>query len=234
MTNQRVMGTPGSRRVVARVAGWMLVLAGVALVVVGFAFASLARGLCENDCGPQGGAGWFLALLYLSVIAVPGLVVVGGGYLLLRWSGMARPAAPAVITVGAVGLVAWLGTAFAMSDPFPPARTSPPVVVRTPQQQAADQAAFAARNAEDARRHPIPQAVLRAQERKLAAQLRKAGVVSAPITVHCRRSWEWTVSCQFSPTLPDGRFIVDAQYLPQSRMLLLDEPLPASAPTTGG
>ena len=226
MTDEQVMETPGSRRVGARVAGWMLVLAGLALVVLGFTFASLARGLCENDCGPQGGAGWFLALLYLSVIAVPGLVVVGGGYLLLRWSGVTRPTAPTVVTVGAVGLVAWLGTAFAMSDPFPPAHTSPPVVVRTPQQQAADQAEQAAVNAEDARRHPIPPAALRAEERKLAVQLRKAEV-PPPIQVHCRRSWEWTVSCEFSPALPDGRFIVGGQYLPQSRMLLLDQPLSA-------
>lgn len=172
-------------------------------------------------------------MLYLAVIAVPGLLVGAAGWLLLRWTGIPRPGVSQVMTVSVVALVAWFGTGYAMSDPFPPARKAFRPIPRSPQQQAADQAEAAARNAEDARRHRIPPAALRAEERELRAQLRKAGAVSAPITVHCRRSWEWTVSCQFSPMLPDGRFIVGAQYLPQSRVFLLDEPLTRSlAPGT--
>lgn len=238
MTDHLATEMAGRRRLSAIVAGSALMLAGVVLVVIGCWYIGLGWALCENSCPAHEPASWWLATLQLAVAVVPGLLVGGVGWLVLRWPDMTRPSMWAGIAFAVFTLVAVVGMAYAISDPFPPAGTSPPTNIRTPPQQTgrdltADELRAIDRRlrlsklgvdrqtAADRAAHPIPQSRLRQAERTVEARMQRTYPRSTISDVDCVRTSGWRVSCGVTITYEEGDapsgFEVPGRYRPRMR-----------------
>jgi hypothetical protein len=236
VTDQQAKEVAARKRLSSVVAGSALMLAGVVLVLVGCWYIGLGWALCENNCPAPGRASWLLATLQVGVAVVPGLLVGGGGWLVLCWPDITRSSIWAGISFVVVALVAWLGTAFAISDPFPPAGTSPPADVRTSQQQAgrdltpdelrAKDRRVRLRNlgvepqtAADRAAHPIPESKLRQAERTVEARMQR-NYSGSTSDIDCIRTSGWRVSCAVNITDAYGAassFEVPGRYRPRLR-----------------
>lgn len=226
------------RRLSAVVVGSVLMVAGVALVLVGCWFIGLGWALCENDCPAHEPASWRLATLQLAVAVVPGLLVGGVGWLVLSRPDMTRPSMWAGIAFAIFTLFAVVGMAYAISDPFPPAGTTPPAVTQTPPQQTGGDISpdelramdrrVRLRNlgvdrqtAADRAAHPIPQSSLRQAEHAVEARMQRNYPRSTISDVDCVRTSGWRVSCAVTITYQEGdapsSFEVPGRYRPRLR-----------------
>lgn len=246
MTDQLATEMAARKRLSAVVLGGVLMVAGVGLVLVGCWFVALSWGLCENDCPAHERASWLLAALQVGVAVVPGVLVGIGGWVVLGWSDMTRLSRWAGVAFAVVSLVAWLGTAYAISDPFPPAGTSPPTAVGTsppavvgtpPQPTGGDltddelraidrrfrlrRLGVYRQTAADRAAHPIPGSKLRQAERTVEARMQRNYPQSTISGVDCVRTSGWRVSCGVTITYAEGEapssFEVPGRYRPRMR-----------------
>ena len=218
-----------------RILGRALVAVGLLVTVLGVRLLQLFTGIAENRTGLDTFGAFLIGLVYTALFAAPGIVIALVGWGLLRRDRPAteRPGRQGrglkLVCASAV-LVVWAGVALSISTTHN-GGSAPPPKPRSLAQQRADQATAERRNAVDRSAHVVPAAELRRTERKLATRLRARGVRSSDI--RCERTWGWNVSCHAYVTVdtrPATELYLSGDYLPQSRMVLIDDQLPGTEP----
>jgi len=221
-----------------RILGRVLVAVGLSAAVLGVRLLELFTGIAENRTGLDTFGAFLIGLAYTALFAAPGILVALAGWALVRRD---RPATEERIPQGwgmksvlaSVVLVAWVGVALSISTTHH-AQTglAAPRKRQSLAQQRADQAAGAAQLRADRAGHPVPAVELRRTERKLEARLRRRNA-GARANADCRRTYRWGISCELELTGQNGipaASSVQGQYLPQARMVLLDDSLPGTEP----